>query len=106
MPGVWRRSGFSPLAEPDRAGAIKERVRQFIDGEVIPQEPVLHAGGEAADAEIARLKARAKELGLWALGHPSEIGGGGLPVAGDRRRGTIIDAGSRGRETIDAGCRL
>jgi acyl-CoA dehydrogenase len=60
-------------------GEVKERIRRFIDGEVIPQEAILHAGGEASDREMAALKARAKELGLWALGHPAEIGGGGLP---------------------------
>jgi acyl-CoA dehydrogenase len=58
---------------------IKERMRRFIDGEVVPNEELLHAGGDASASEMSRLKERAKELGLWALGHPSEIGGGGLP---------------------------
>ena len=58
---------------------LKERFQAFINGEVIPLEPLLEAGGEAAAKAIAGLKARAKELGLWALGHPEEIGGGGLP---------------------------
>ena len=36
---------------------------------------------EDANSErvAAELKTKAKEAGLWALGHPSEIGGGGLP---------------------------
>jgi alkylation response protein AidB-like acyl-CoA dehydrogenase len=59
--------------------ALKERFRAFINGEVIPLEPLLDAGGEDAAQAMAALKARAKALGLWALGHPAEIGGGGLP---------------------------
>ncbi|HEX4466708.1 MAG TPA: acyl-CoA dehydrogenase family protein [Solirubrobacteraceae bacterium] len=60
---------------------LRARMREFIDGEVIASEPVLHAGDHAAEAELERLKGRAKDLGLWALGHPQEIGGGGLDLA-------------------------
>jgi alkylation response protein AidB-like acyl-CoA dehydrogenase len=35
--------------------------------------------GPAAVAAMARLKRAAKDAGLWALGHPKEIGGGGVP---------------------------
>jgi alkylation response protein AidB-like acyl-CoA dehydrogenase len=59
--------------------ALRERMRRFIDEEVVPQEPIL-GGEDAAAAEAMRgLKARAKAEGLWALGHPKEIGGGGVP---------------------------
>ncbi|MFI2280952.1 acyl-CoA dehydrogenase family protein [Nocardia beijingensis] len=64
------------------AGGVAElasRLRSFIDDEVIPQETALAVHGEAAAAVLARLRGRAKELGLWALGHPAEVGGGGLP---------------------------
>ena len=59
---------------------LRRKMKGFIDGEVIPAESVL--GG--ADPEAARdvmdgLKESAKRQGLWALGHPAEIGGGGLP---------------------------
>jgi alkylation response protein AidB-like acyl-CoA dehydrogenase len=54
-------------------------MRSFIDDEVIPAERTLDAGGEPAAAAMGRLRATAKERGLWALGHPAEIGGGGLP---------------------------
>jgi acyl-CoA dehydrogenase len=67
----------------DDVRAIRERMRKFIDGEVIPAEPELEREeGEPRarrDGVMARLKARAREEGLWALGHPAEIGGGGLP---------------------------
>jgi alkylation response protein AidB-like acyl-CoA dehydrogenase len=59
--------------------ALRERMRRFIDDEVVPAERVL-AGDDAAGGEaMARLKSRAKREGLWALGHPKEIGGGGIP---------------------------
>ncbi len=60
----------------DEAAALKERFREFINGEVIPLEPVLHAGGEPAQTAMTSLKSEAKNRGLWALGHPAEIGGG------------------------------
>jgi alkylation response protein AidB-like acyl-CoA dehydrogenase len=52
---------------------LRARMREFIDGVVIPAE----AEGDAA---LDRLKAEAKERGLWALGHPEEIGGGGIDL--------------------------
>jgi len=59
--------------------ALRDGLRRFIDEEVIPAEPVLmRDDAEAADA-MARLKDAAKAAGLWALGHPKEIGGGGVP---------------------------
>ncbi|MBF6193688.1 acyl-CoA dehydrogenase family protein [Nocardia implantans] len=62
-----------------RVAELASRLRSFIDDEVIPQEAVLAVPGAAAAAVLARLRERAKELGLWALGHPAEVGGGGLP---------------------------
>src|SRR4051812_29796713 len=52
---------------------LVEEMREFIDGEVIPAEP-------DGDAALPRLKDEAKARGLWALGHPKEIGGGGLDL--------------------------
>ena len=63
----------------DEVGELRSRMRRFIDGEVIPRESDLldrDGGGRAA---IDELKASAKAQGLWALGHPREIGGGGVP---------------------------
>ncbi|MGV9675659.1 acyl-CoA dehydrogenase family protein [Nocardia sp. NPDC003482] len=53
------------------------RMRDFIDNEVIPREAAL--AGEDGGTSLERLRGRAKELGLWALGHPAELGGGGVP---------------------------
>jgi len=59
--------------------ALRARMKEFIDGEVIPAEPVLGEGTDRSAARIADLKAEAKRRGLWALGHPAAIGGGDLP---------------------------
>lgn len=58
---------------------LTARMRGFIDDEVIPREPVLARDDETAGQVLAGLRERAKELGIWALGHPAELGGGGLP---------------------------
>lgn len=58
---------------------LRSRLREFVDGAVIPAEPVLIAGGAPAEAALAELRAEAKARGLWALGHPAEVGGGGVP---------------------------
>ncbi len=57
-----------------------ESVRRFVEEEVVPveQEALL-----LDNAELLReLMARAKQAGLWALGHPEELGGGGLSFIG------------------------
>jgi acyl-CoA dehydrogenase len=57
---------------------VLPRMKSFIDEEVIPAEPVLCSMTLDSLVEMERLKAKAKSRGLWALGHPKEIGGGGL----------------------------
>jgi alkylation response protein AidB-like acyl-CoA dehydrogenase len=58
---------------------LRARVREFMVDLVEPAEPVLHQGGPDADAVLADLQRQAKEAGLWAIGHPQHLGGGGLP---------------------------
>ena len=59
---------------------LRAAMKDFVDGAVIPAEPVLGgADPVAAAAALDELKAAAKQRDLWALGHPAEIGGGGLP---------------------------
>jgi alkylation response protein AidB-like acyl-CoA dehydrogenase len=53
-------------------------MHDFIDREVIPAEPVLREASVDSLVEMERLKLEAKKVGLWALGHPKTIGGGGL----------------------------
>src|SRR5436189_133595 len=79
---VYGDRGGSPMSTyglTPEVRALRERMRRFIEDEVIPAEPVLARDDEAAAEATRRLKARAKAAGLWALGHPKEIGGGGVP---------------------------
>ena len=61
----------------EEIGLLRDSVRHFVDDEVVPVE---QGALELGNADVlAGLMARAKEAGLWALGHPKDIGGGGLP---------------------------
>lgn len=65
---------------------LKELVAKFVDQELIPLErPMLAreaAGGKVGltEAEEEKLLARCKELGLWSLDVPEELGGANLPA--------------------------
>ena len=66
---------------------IRETVAKFVDRELIPLEPhylksKLPGGGhsEMTDAQWQRLRSVSKELGLWGLDAPEELGGHDLPT--------------------------
>ncbi len=66
-----------------RARELRARVRRFIDEEVIPLEPVLGdhwigRGSAEGAAAMEGLRESARRQGLFALGHPVDLGGGGL----------------------------
>ncbi len=63
----------------DQVLDLRQRIRRFINEEVIPAESSLDNETDRAAGKMAELKGSAKSQGLWALGHPAEIGGGGLP---------------------------
>jgi len=65
---------------PDHLLEIRGRVRDFIESRIYPVESQLEARGDAKAAALMKeLMEAAKREGLWALGHPKEIGGQGLP---------------------------
>ena len=64
---------------PEELRALKTRMKTFINDVVIPREPELMGEDSNSERVAAELKTEAKDSGLWALGHPAEIGGGGLP---------------------------
>ena len=64
---------------PEHIRPLRAAVDSFMRERVEPAEPVLHRGGDNAIELIRDLQAQAKAEGLWALGHPAELGGGGLP---------------------------
>lgn len=70
--------GVSKMGSSEGLAAVLDSMRQFIDEEVIPAETVLREATLDALVEMERLKSEAKCRGLWALGHPRHIGGGGL----------------------------
>src|SRR5258705_10796753 len=57
---------------------LRNRVSGFLDELIYPNEKILEAGGEEASRTFKAIQAEAKKRGLWALGLPKEIGGGGL----------------------------
>ncbi|NRQ31197.1 acyl-CoA dehydrogenase [Nonomuraea sp. NN258] len=67
------------FAVPDHVRPIRDAVHAFMTERVEPAEAVLHGGGPAAATALDELRAEAKKEGLWALGHPRELGGGGMP---------------------------
>jgi acyl-CoA dehydrogenase len=65
---------------PERVREVRERVRRFVEERCYPVERMLEDRSDARGrAVLRRLMKAAKEEGLWALGHPKELGGGGLP---------------------------
>lgn len=66
---------------------LHELVARFVDDELMPLEPALLAreatgqGLHLSPEEQARIDARSRELGLWGLDAPSEIGGADMPVS-------------------------
>ncbi|MET8054209.1 acyl-CoA dehydrogenase family protein [Streptosporangium sp. NPDC005286] len=67
------------FAVPDSVRPIRDAVHAFMTERVEPAEAVLHEAGPEAASLLRELQAQAKKKGLWALGHPRELGGGGLP---------------------------
>src|SRR5436309_1324181 len=66
-----------PLSDRDRE--IQERVRRFVDEDLIPweQHAEEHEGHIPADARTAQ-RTKVKELGLGAMNLPKDLGGGGF----------------------------
>jgi len=55
----------------------RERVREFMEAHVYPNEPALSREDDAADTLVVELQAKAKAAGLWAPHLPPEAGGSG-----------------------------
>ena len=69
------------LSIPEHLLPIRQKVLNFIEQEVYPLEKELLQGhvGTWDKKVIHGLMQKAKDEGLWALGHPKEIDGGGMP---------------------------
>ena len=64
---------------PEHVRPIREAVMAFMVERVEPAEELLRERSPESRELLASLQREAKAQGLWALGHPAELGGGGLP---------------------------
>jgi len=70
------------LPVPDHVRPLRDQFRAFVDERINPVEHLLYTWWEPGDPGgpiMADLRAQAKAEGLWAIGHPKEVGGQGLP---------------------------
>jgi alkylation response protein AidB-like acyl-CoA dehydrogenase len=89
-----------PSTHSSDLGETLAKMRAFIDEEVIPAEPVLRSMTLESLVAMGRLKDEAKQQGLWALGHPEEIGGGGLSFMDVTRLNEIIGRSFFGQSAV------
>lgn len=57
---------------------LRKKVRTFIDEKVIPVETIIEEHDEEGLRVLREVQEQAKQAGIWALGLPRDIGGGGL----------------------------
>jgi acyl-CoA dehydrogenase len=68
---------------PEEYKLLQGTVRRFMDNEVRPAEDrVPHDANALLPEDHLRLRARARELGLWCVQSPAEYGGAGLNLLG------------------------
>jgi acyl-CoA dehydrogenase len=71
--------GSKPSIAGDSLLQVREKVRRFIEERIYPLEKQLDSADRAPRRKlINQLGDEAKAAGLWALGHPKEIGGQGM----------------------------
>ena len=58
---------------------IRAKVKDFIENEIYPKETELAKGTPESRDMLGSLMQLAKDEKIWALGHPTDIGGGGMP---------------------------
>jgi alkylation response protein AidB-like acyl-CoA dehydrogenase len=69
------------LPVPDHVRPIRDQFVRFVTERVMPIERQLRGWYRSDEGKelMASRRAEAKAAGLWAIGHPKEIGGGGMP---------------------------
>ena len=65
---------------PDNVRELRDQVLQFVEEWVYPHEAELQRPWAESLALVDELRGEAKRHGLWALGHPQDIGGRGLTM--------------------------
>jgi len=70
---------FPGFTMPEELRLLGEQIRRFVQEEIIPLERQIDPDApDLPDEDFARLSAKTKAAGLWALGAPEQYGGGGL----------------------------
>lgn len=65
----------------DRLNAILEKIKTFIEAEILPLEPLfLNHDFDALMPELEKRRSRVKKMGLWTPHLPKELGGLGLSL--------------------------
>jgi len=64
---------------PDSVRPIREKALRFVEDDIYPVERYFYTDREAWHRISVGLVSKARELGLYAIGHPEHMGGGGLP---------------------------
>ena len=62
---------------------VRKEVKEFVENEVYPAEEILHKRDDESAKKMQELMQKAKDNSLWALGHPEDIGGQGMPFMED-----------------------
>jgi len=68
------------FSQTDEQRMLVDTIRQFIEKEIYPYEREVDRAGVISPDLAKQIKARAKEVGLYAANMPEEVGGGGLDV--------------------------
>lgn len=68
------------FAIPDEIRLLTETISRFVTQEVQPLEAEVEMLGHVPEEALHRLRGRARELGLFAMNMPADVGGGGLSV--------------------------
>ncbi len=58
---------------------MRGRMKEFIEQVVYPLEQGFDKDTPESQAALAAVQQQAKDAGLWALGHPKDVGGQGMP---------------------------
>ena len=70
------------LTIPEEIRMLQSTIRKLVDAEIIPHEREYHDDYELPDEIRLPLRKKVQALGLWNLGVPAELGGGGLNTVG------------------------
>ena len=74
---------FPGYRMPDELATLREQVRRFVRDEIAPVEQRLDPdASDLPEEDYQRLAAKTKAAGLWCLGAPEAMGGGGLDTFG------------------------